>query len=115
MQATRMGETEKVYLSLKVIQAFYVMLKCGDVHTSSSQEVPTVLKNTIIYEVFDPVSNGIGHRKMEKYLVTVWSDMTYLVRGKKFATIEVCVSSAVKAQGYSDKTMKTKEVVLLSP
>lgn len=71
-----------------------------------------------MYKVFDPVSKTIGFMNMDKgkieaCLVPFMKDVTYLTRGKKYATVEVRFSMAARAMEAATKSLTTKEVVLL--
>lgn len=52
-------------------------------------------------------------RKLKKCLAPVWDKITYYRRGSSYATLEVRFASGEEVKRNSDKTLKTKEVVLL--
>lgn len=108
----------RVDLSLEQIQPYYGLLKArgGDVMIASPPEILANLKNTtIVYKVFNPVSKIIEFLEViEKCLSLIMKYVTYFTRGTKYATIEVHFSASEKAREFSDKTLKTEKVVLLS-
>lgn len=50
---------------------------------------------------------------IEKCLAPIWSDITYITKGKKFAIVDAMLKTVEKVHEHSLSPLQTNEVVLL--